>query len=193
MNSSPLWSLEYMMGRWRPEIGDPSFAGWFTAVAYAVGAVLAFSAARPGPGNDRRSTFFWGCVGLLMTLLAVNKQLDLQTLLTEMGRQIAQYQGWMEQRRTVQLWFTAGFSTLAAAVFLGFAVFMRNRFRRFLLAFIGLFFLLVFIVIRAAGIHHVDQILHFRIFHLRMNWILELTGIFFVQAAAVADIRRNHP
>jgi hypothetical protein len=166
--------------------------GWFTVGAYMACAVLAFWAARPRPGNDRRPVFLWACVGLLMVLLAINKQLDLQTLLTEIGRQIARHQGWMEQRRSVQFWFIVGFSLLAAAGFLGFAFFMRNWFRRFMLAFIGLFVLLSFIIIRAASFHHVDQFLDVRILHLRMNWILELSGIFIVLAAAAVDIRRNH-
>ncbi len=192
MSAAPFWSPEYLMGHWRPTIGDPSVMGWFTVGAYAAGAALAFWAARPHPANDRRSVFFWGMVGLLMVLLAINKQLDLQTLLTEIGRQTAKHQGWMEQRRSVQFWFIVGFSTLATAGFLGFAFFMRNWFRRFMPAFIGLFILLSFIIIRAASFHHVDQFLDVRILHVRMNWILELSGIFIVMAAAVADIRRNH-
>jgi len=192
MNAASLWSPEYLMGHWRPTIGDPSLMGWFTVGAYVAGAILAFWAARPHPANDRRPVVFWGAVGLLMVLLAINKQLDLQTLLTEIGRQTARYQGWMEQRRSVQFWFIVGFSILATAGFLGFVFFMRNWFRRFMLAFIGLFVLLSFIIIRAASFHHVDQFLNVRILHLRMNWILELSGIFIVLAAAVADIRRNH-
>lgn len=192
MNAAPLWSLEYLMGRWRPTIGDPSVMGWFTVGAYAACAALAFWAARPHPGDDRRSVFFWGAVGLLMALLAINKQLDLQSLLTEIGRQIARHQGWMEQRRSVQAWFIAGFSLLAAAGFLGFVFLMRQWFRRFMLAFIGLFVLLSFIIIRAASFHHVDRFLDVRILHLRMNWILELSGISIVLAAALADIFRNH-
>lgn len=192
MNAAPFWSLEYLMGRWHPTIGDPSVIGWFTVGAYFLCAALAFGAARPQPENDRRSVFFWGAVGLLMVLLAINKQLDLQSLLTEIGRQVALHQGWMEQRRSVQLWFVVGFSLLATAGFLGFAFFMRNWFRRFMLAFIGLFVLLSFIIIRAASFHHVDQFLNVRILQLRMNWILELSGIFIVLVAAAADIRGNH-
>jgi hypothetical protein len=192
MNAVPFWSLEYLMGRWRPTIGDPSVMGWLTVGAYVACAVLAFWAARPHPGNDRRSVYFWGTVGLLMVLLAINKQLDLQSLLTEIGRQVARHQGWMEQRRSVQLWFVVGFSLLATAGFLGFAFFMRNWFRRFMLAFIGLFVLLSFIIIRAASFHHVDQFLNVRILQLRMNWILELSGIFIVLVAAAADIRGDH-
>jgi hypothetical protein len=192
MNAAPLWSLGYLMGRWRPTIGDPSVMGWFTVAAYVACAALAFWAARPQSANDHRPVVFWGAVGILMVLLAINKQLDLQSMLTEVGRQIARHQGWMEQRRSVQAGFIVGFSLLAAAGFLGFALFMRQWFRRFMLAFIGLFVLLSSIIIRAVSFHHVDQFLDVRILHLRMNWILELSGIFTVLAAAAADIRRNH-
>jgi hypothetical protein len=68
---------------------------------------------------------------------------------------------------------------------------MRAWYRRFTLAFIGLFFLLSFVVIRAASFHHIDRILDLRILHLRMNWILELSGILIVAAAAGIDIRRR--
>jgi hypothetical protein len=182
---APLWSFEYLMGRWHPTIGDPSFTGWFTVGSYFAGAILAFFAARAHPENDPRSFYFWVIVSLLMALLAINKQLDLQTLLTEIGRQVARRQGWMEQRRTVQFWFIVIFSILTTVGFLGFVFFMRNWFRRFMLASIGLFFLLSFIIIRAASFHHFDEVLRFILLGFEMNWIFELTGIFTIIAAAV--------
>jgi hypothetical protein len=39
--------------------------------------------------------------------LGINKQLDLQTALTELGRVLALSQGWYEQRQVVQFWFIA--------------------------------------------------------------------------------------
>lgn len=191
MDAAALTSFEYGMGRWRPEIGDPSFMGWFTVAAYCACAVLAFWAARSHPAEDRRSFLFWVMVGLLMAVLAINKQLDLQTLFTDIGRQVARHQGWLEQRRTVQFWFIVLFGILAVLAFLSTVFFMRNLFRRFRLAFIGLFFLVSFIVIRAASFHHFDEILHSRLLNLKMNWILELAGIFIVLAAAVRDLRRS--
>jgi hypothetical protein len=190
MNAPSLWSLEYLAGSWRPEIGDPSFMGWFTVAAYVACAIMAFLAARSRPGGERRSYSFWSLVSLLMLLMAINKQLDLQSLLTEMGRQVARHQGWMEQRRTVQFWFIVCFGALSLAGFAGFVFAVRDLFKRFLLAFIGLFFLLSFIIIRAAGFHHFDEVLDARLLDLKMNWILELGGIFTVLAAAVSDLRR---
>ena len=101
MNAAWLYAFEYGTGRWRPEIGDPSVMGWATVAAYGACALLAFWAARVRPADDRRCFWFWVTVGLLMVVLAVNKQLDLQTLFTDIGRQVARHQGWIEQRRTV--------------------------------------------------------------------------------------------
>jgi hypothetical protein len=173
------------MGRWRPEIGDPSFMGWFTVAAYLACAILSFFSALAHQKSERRSFFFWSLISLLMLLLAINKQLDLQSLFTEIGRQVAGHQGWMEQRRMVQFWFIVCFSLLSMAGFAFFAYTLRDFFKCFRLAFIGLFFLLTFIVIRAASFHHFDEVLHFRFLNLKMNWILELSGIFLIAAAAL--------
>jgi hypothetical protein len=37
--------------------------------------------------------------------LGINKQLDLQTALTEFGRVLADNQGWYDKRQVVQVWF----------------------------------------------------------------------------------------
>jgi hypothetical protein len=123
-----------------------------------------------------------------MILLGINKQLDLQSLFTEVGRQVARAQGWMDQRRIVQFWFIVAFGTTAMGGFLSFAIIRRDLFRRFMLAFTGLSFLLSFIVIRAAGFHHFDQMLGFRFFGAKMNWLLELTGIYAIVVAAFQEI-----
>jgi hypothetical protein len=98
--------------RWRPAIGDPSFMGWFTVAAYAVGAVLAARASRAEACGDgelqgRRSRL-WLAVAVAMACLCVNKQLDLQSLFTDIGRAVARHQGWYEQRRSFQKWFVLG-------------------------------------------------------------------------------------
>jgi hypothetical protein len=184
--------MDYLMGRWHPMIGDPSPMGWFTVGAYLACAILAFLAARSHSEQDRRPFIFWGIVSLLMLLLAINKQLDIQSLFTEIGRQIARHQGWMEQRRTVQFWFIVLFGMISLTGFIVFACCLRDLFKRFRTAFVGLFFLLCFIIVRAAGFHHFDEILQSRLLSMKMNWVIELTGIFIILAAAIADIRRTH-
>lgn len=190
MNIISVWSLEYLMGQWPPTIGDPSFMGWFTVVSYFACAVLSTILALTNQSTDRKSFFFWSTISLLMILLGINKQLDLQSLFTEIGRQIARAQGWMDHRRIVQFWFIVAFGTTAIAAFLSFTRIRADLFRRFMLAFTGLFFLLCFIVIRAAGFHHFDETLGFRLFGAKMNWLLELTGIYSIVVAGLLEIVR---
>ncbi|HMK52106.1 MAG TPA: hypothetical protein VK551_06360 [Thermodesulfobacteriota bacterium] len=187
MDVESLWSLEYLIGQWRPTIGDPDFMGWFTVGSYFVCAILSLIAAFGNRIVDRRAASFWRMVGVLMILLGINKQLDLQSLFTEIGRQIARAQGWMDQRRIVQFWFIVAFGTAVFASFFLFVRIKRDLFGRFKLAFIGLFFLFSFIVIRAVSFHHFEEMLGFRLFGAKMNWLFELTGIYLISIAGLQE------
>lgn len=174
--------------RWRPEIGDPSFMGWFTVAAYALAAWFCWRAGRRAghaahahPG----SRMMWWLVSALMVLLCVNKQLDLQSLFTDIGRIVAWKQGWYQDRREFQKWFVVG--VVAASGLVSLIVLARyHRFwREHPLLAAGLVFLITFIIVRAVSFHHVDAFLNSGPGGVRFNWILELTGIGLVTLAAV--------
>jgi len=181
---------------WRPGIGDPTFMGWFTVVAYFVAMALAACAAVSSPQQQagRRElgarTFWWLMTGLLL-FLGINKQLDLQTWLTLTGRTMAKSEGWYAQRRVFQSYFIAaiGVGGLTITTVLLYSV--RNRLKDFGLAMVGIIFLGCFVLVRAASFHHVDRLLLSEIGGLRMNWILEIGGIFWVGLAAWLAWRRN--
>jgi hypothetical protein len=185
------WSLEYLLGRWRLTISDPGFMGWFTVGSYFACAVVALIAVLINQTGGRRSCFFWSLISLLMILLGVNKQIDLQSLFTEVGGQIAKAQGWMDQRRIVQFWFIVAFGTTALVAFLSFAIIMRGLFKRFMLAFIGLFFLLSFIFLRVVSFYHFDEILGFTPSGAKIYFVLELAGIYLILVAGIREIREN--
>ena len=176
---------------WRPTIGDPSFMGWFTVAAYALGAVLAALAGWGNTGGNSRHhaprKWLWLTVAVVMAGLCVNKQLDLQSLLTDIGRVISRHQGWYEQRRHFQKWFVLG--VLGAAVV--FACWFIWRFREFWMSHKlltgGSLFLLTFLVVRAISFHHFDVVIRTTVFGVRMNWFLELTGIFLISLAALRE------
>ena len=93
---------------WTPGIGDPSIRGWVTVVLYLACAFVCWRTARKlseQAPNRTEELRIWWCVSVLFTVLGINKQLDLQTALTELGRIIAQHQGWYAHRQTVQLAF----------------------------------------------------------------------------------------
>jgi hypothetical protein len=181
---------------WRPAIGDPSVMGWLTVAAYAVAAALCFWAARRVPiGADgapgRRERRMWTWIGLLMSALCVNKQLDLQTLFTRIGRELAARGGWYGSRRIVQFFFVMAVASVGTWVFI--LVVRKTRLilkERKLLLF-GLCFLISFIIIRASSFHHVAVILEAKIWGVRMNWLLELGGIMMIAASAAQSLRRR--
>src|SRR2546423_5657387 len=90
--------------RWRPGIGDPTFIGWVTVVAYFVAAYFCWRASRNGL-HGRKVRWFWTGLTALLVFLGFNKQLDLQTALTFIGKDFAKATGWYENRRVVQVFF----------------------------------------------------------------------------------------
>ena len=168
--------------RWRPEIGDPSFMGWCTVAAYAVAAILAAWVWL------RRREKIWLRVALGMAGLCVNKQLDLQSLFTDLGRVASYHGGWFEQRRMYQKWFVLGV-VAGTGIFGSWFIWRYNAFWvRHKLLTAGGFFMLTFIVVRAISFHHFDMFLKDEVLGVKMNWALELSGIFLISLAAVREL-----
>jgi hypothetical protein len=175
-----------LIGRWSPGIGDPSFMGWLTVLAYFGTAWSCFSVARrlrTRHGNEREA-WFWLSMAVLLAALGVNKQLDLQTAFTELGRMLAHRQGWYEHRRVFQRAFIFGVG-LVALVTVAVALWLaRTSNRAMQLAILGACFIVAFIVVRAASFHRVDRMLFKHAFGwLRLNWALELGGMAIVFVA----------
>ncbi len=186
-----------MTARWSPGIGDPSFGGWFTVAAYFIAALLCFHVFRkpayqPGTGTllSDRERWGWLALGALMMFLCINKQLDLQSLFTQFGRDMAKAQGWYAERRAVQLRFIlifTGVSALFGLAIMGIAWRAKNHMVR--LAALGAILILVFIVVRAASFHHFETVLDRRMMGLRFNWIFEVTPVAMIALAAARSAR----
>jgi hypothetical protein len=137
VNIVSYWSLEYLLGRWRPTIGDPGFMGWSTVGSYFACAIVALIAVLINQTGGRRSCFFWSLISLLMILLGVNIQIDLQSLFIEVGGRIAKA---LDQWRISQICLIVAFGTTVLVAFLSFMIIMQGMFRRFMFAFMGIFF-----------------------------------------------------
>lgn len=185
--------VDCALQRWSPGIGDPNVMGWLTVVVYALAAMATGRRAMRGPfeaDSRLRERLFWGIATGLLVLLAVNKQLDLQTFFTEIGRCVARAQGWYEDRREVQLRFIIGIVIAGAAAIVCLWLVMRGTLKRTGLAVLGLGFVCSFVLIRAAGFHHVDTLINTTVAGLRMNWLLEMPGPALV---AIAALRGSTP
>jgi hypothetical protein len=187
-------------GRWHPGIGDPTPLGWVTVIAYVLAAVAAFRASgrmraqSDGPDGQRTRARtvgrFWAGVGVVMITLGINKQLDLQTYFTEAMRDLALAEGWYEDRRRYQVAFIAALC-LAGVLASGIVVLaLRHVLGEVLGGALGLVLITTFVLVRAASFHYVDRLLGAG--KLRLNWVLELSGIAIILLSALrADPRRT--
>ena len=172
-------TLTCAFAQWSPGLGDNSAMGWVTVLVYLLAAILSVGAAKALHGSEaplRRERVFWGISGAVMLFLAINKQLDLQSLFTMIGRCNAHLMGWYDMRQTVQRDFI-----LAVAVGGGLAVgllalLLRGILGRVWPALLGIGFVCGFVLIRAASFHDVDGLIGSWAMGIRVNWLLELPG-----------------
>jgi hypothetical protein len=131
------------------------------------------------PIQDRMRTLWLG-LAMVLLLLGINKQLDLQTALTEVGRMMARSEGWYAMRRAVQLVFILTVAAGGWWLFRSVLVLARGNLRQMRSVLLGTVFLLCFVTIRAASFHHVDRLLGLHLGAVKLNALLELGGIAFV-------------
>lgn len=171
--------------QWRIGIGDPSLLGWAITIGYFLAALACLQAGRhlhgrsPTPG-----TALWFVLGLGLALLGLNKQLDLQTLVIEVGRWVALANGWYAQRRRIQLDFALT-TILAGATTAALAAKPITCFRRqHPLAIAGCGLIAGYVCLRLLSINHVDDTLpHPAWLEDWLGW-LELAGILLVLRGA---------
>src|SRR5690606_34451823 len=125
---------ETVDGVWRPGIGDPTVMGWVTVAAYFATAWLCWRArlrllGKSASSDVRRERLIWTLLAALFIALGVNKQLDLQSWFTMVGRSIARQEGWYGQRRVVQAIFIAALAVTGAAAMAWLAWMVRGRWR----------------------------------------------------------------
>ncbi len=183
---------------WQPGLGDPTIMGWLTVVAYFTAAAFCGLCARRlihMQRRDQRPTdaWLWGILTAVMLILGANKQLDLQSLITTIGRDVAKEQGWYDNRKIVQRIFIAAVALGGGAVIAGLVYQLRRRWRSYLVTLTGITVLGCFIIIRATSFHHVDHWLRWDLGSLRLNWAFELTGIALVGGSACWHWRRVRP
>lgn len=178
-------------GEWRPGIGDPTVMGWVTVVAYLASSYVCWRTAAAERRIAGRNPWFWRIFAVLLLLLGINKQLDLQSLITVVGRKMAVEQGWYQGRKVYQAAFIALVAAVGGLSVIGLGWMVRKSLRRLGLALAGGVFLVSFVVIRASSFHKIDRLLKMNFGGLRWNWILELGGIACIGISAFQNLRAD--
>jgi hypothetical protein len=174
--------LSMTIGSWNPGIGDPSFMGWLTVSSYYFAALLCFlkMISKKLP-LEKKEWHFWGFICFALIVLGFIKHFNLLSALTETGRIFARSNGWIEQRRIIQ----GSAMVFVFVVGLIFSAILYRRLSQFLstpksMAVVGLAYLILFIILRAISLHQFGMVLNYEICGLRVNWIAELFGIYWI-------------
>ena len=185
-----------MIINWEPGIGDPTPVGWFTVAAYFFAAIFCFRAALKANVRSidlataaRKEQYLWLAMAIILIFLGINKQLDLQSLFTDIGRHLAKTGGWYDERHVYQSLFIN--SLAIGAVFAGGLIFLflRKAKASVKMALLGLGFLVTFVVARAASFHRADLFLGSEILGWRWNWVFELSGIGIIALSSIIYLR----
>jgi hypothetical protein len=126
----------------------------------------------------------WYAITIAFFALGLNKQLDLQSALTELGRVLAVEEGWYRQRGTVQLYFIIAVALFASWAVITLLVWARHSRLPTWLALAGTTSVLGYVLIRAASFHHIDRFIGSTVLGFRWNWILEMGGVAIVLTAS---------
>lgn len=173
------------------KIGDPSLLGWLTVGLYLICLTLCclnLLQSLQATTNRPLLIWFWGGIAILMLFMGFNKQLDLQSWFTAVGRHLATSQGWYADRRLFQAIFVLVFTALACGVgtFVLFA--FRRVLRQNLLALAGILTLSVFVLVQAASFHHVSFFPKGHLTRMLVHCVLEVGGILLICTAAALNL-----
>jgi len=184
--------------QWKPRMGDPSLSGWVITIAYFCSFFLCIAAGvYVRAKGERRFSFsrarLWYIFSGVMLVFGINKQLDFQTLLNQVGSRLAKVQGWYENRRVVQLLFIV----VIFVVFVIFIVYVLRKLRgnwgHFTVTPFGILIVLVWVMTRAALMQQVD----FTVFHTyvhghrMLNHFVEFGGIVLSGLGALIALIRS--
>ena len=159
-------------------VGDPTVLGWMTFALYLVAAVVSFRAATVI--RSRQATEFsraWSLIALGLLVLGLNKQLDLQTVLIHFAGRVAQREHFYEYRQALHAFFFVGLFGLTGIVLFRWSAKIKMFARQFRMAAIGCALVAAYILVRAASIDQVDQLLGFDLERIPCLWVLEVGGL----------------
>jgi len=186
---------DHFQRHWTLEVGDPTVGGWLTTILYflaAFGAVWVYRQVKSEfEPQVNRQRMLWMLFALALLFLGFNKQLDLQNLVIETGRNLAIAQGWYDQRRLVQVGFIKTIAGVSAGLVILFFYLYRKVITIHLLAIFGFCLLAAYIIIRATLFQAPDVLWwHFR-WGFKVNWLLECIGLALILANETLLLRRN--
>ena len=184
-------TVSVLLEQWAGRLGDTTFWGWLITLFYGIATIAAvYYVIILSRSHATEKKILWICITVVLIVFGINKQLDLQILLTIAGRAVASAQGWLAYRRVVQKIFAVGiFGSIGMAGIVA-LWYTRRVLVKSWLELLGTAILLGFVLIRTASMSHVNKAIRFeqnRISHIHA---IELLGLLIILAAVYFHIIR---
>ncbi|MBN2041625.1 MAG: hypothetical protein JW864_16435 [Spirochaetes bacterium] len=182
-------------GTWIKFHGDNTFEGWFITAVYFIIFILYVQyllRVRKNPENIEKNYMRFILITAILTfILGINKQLDLQMLLTDIGRTHSKIFGWYNIRRPAQVRFISIFASLATGVVILSAYNLRKLWRKIFLQTTGLFILFGFIIIKGSSHHKLDHFFSKKILGMSMFGVFEIIGLALIGISAITGLFKD--
>ena len=177
---------------WHAGIVDPTILGWLIVVVYLVAVFCCVKQARVVKMRGG-GTKFWIFLTVFLLLLAINKQLDLQSWLTQATKGSALANRWYEYREPVQIAFICiiGLSMLIVGVTS--RLYLISSWRHYPLAWVGAILLFAFILMRAFSFHHFDIFINHDVLGIKINVIIEIGAVLLIILGAIFNKKLANP
>lgn len=176
---------------WAPGLGDRDLYGYAMTVVHLVAAALAVTVAVKGPfrsRSPRAERWLWAIGATVLVALAVNKQLDLQSMLVAAARCVALNENWYETRREYQTAIIQGLVIAAAIVVPTLIFLLRNAVAGNLAFVLSMSALVTFVLLRAISFHHLDTVFGTDVMSFRLHRLIEVAALAVIIAIAATRL-----
>lgn len=171
-------------GHWLGHYGDFTSVGWGITCLYLLCAIVLLVVMKKVLIAERKERLVWCGIFVIVCLLTMNKQLDLQMLVTDIARTITKEYGVYDNRKPFQLMAIVifGISFLSIGGF--FLYLLRKSHGSILLGLIGIIVLFMFLMLRLLSHHYLESFFMKRQWLLTRYDIMEISGILLILGSA---------
>jgi len=139
--------------------------------------------------EEKEQHFLWVCISLFLLAMGINKQLDIQILLTMVGKHIAWDFELFEFSRV--LWKTFALGILISVIIVGILIVYKSKgiLHKEKLSLVGVTLLLLFTLIRVGSISHIRIVAYLQYRVIPKIHGLELLGLIIILLSLILKLR----